>query len=544
MANPMSDALDQSQPPIVQAMQGGVDPSERDLMIRTLYGEAGGEGASGQAAVAHVIKNRLNSGNYGDSLSSVIMAPKQFSLWNKGDPAGAKARALATDDPAYQSIGNVVDGVLGGKIADPTGGADHYYNPHVADPDWGDKLASQNDVMIGNHRFVGKVRPSDSPAPGASTAQGQQTPAMMAAMSGQGGGEEQAPPQGPQGFLQKLVSGGLGSALGIQGQTQGVRPFDFGNALTKAGIAAMARDNPNGASAMAQVPAMEARAWQPRFSTTGLNPATGKGLLVDGRTGTVKPIDTGLSPFITMPDSANKEFRDNDEYLTKMSTVNIPKLRDVQGQLANNEFDPNLLSTSMAKLQLMANSGDQNALKIANAKHWIALTHQDLLGNHSGVTTDKDADDAFEAIMPQGSEHDSRAMANAIDNMITSERAKMSAATRYQMGAMNTYGSQLPYNHAERASTYQDYNKQLDASDESWNKIKEPWMKSVDAQNAGGSKSAPPSPKFAGSHDQTGGAGSHALDFTHGGPMTPEDAAKLPKGSMFIGADGIRRTTH
>ncbi len=143
----------------------------RDLAIRTIYGEAGGEPAQGQAGVAAVLKNRLAGGQYGNDMQSVIMAPKQFSLWNKGDPAGDSARALDPSSPAYQKIGGIYDGVMSGQIADPTGGATHYYNPNVASPAWGPQLAQQNDVRIGNHRFVGTGPAGPNGASSTATAQ-------------------------------------------------------------------------------------------------------------------------------------------------------------------------------------------------------------------------------------------------------------------------------------------------------------------------------------------------------------------------------------
>ena len=39
--------------------------AERDLAIRTVLSEAGGQGPQGMAAVAHVIRNRVISGKYG-----------------------------------------------------------------------------------------------------------------------------------------------------------------------------------------------------------------------------------------------------------------------------------------------------------------------------------------------------------------------------------------------------------------------------------------------------------------------------------------------
>lgn len=131
-------------------------PAERDLYIRTLIGEAGNQPADGQAAVAHVIRNRLLSGQFGGNLNSVITAPKQFSTWNPGNPAGIMARNVPTDSPQYQRMGQIVDSVNGGQIPDPTNGATHFYNPAIARPDWGVNLS--NSRQLGDHVF-GNVGP-------------------------------------------------------------------------------------------------------------------------------------------------------------------------------------------------------------------------------------------------------------------------------------------------------------------------------------------------------------------------------------------------
>jgi tape measure domain-containing protein len=128
---------------------------DRDLMIRTVIGEAGGESDLGMTGVAHVILNRLMSRVWGDSLSDVIKAPKQFSVWNSGDPAGDMARRVDVNSSAYQRAARIVDLVMSGATEDPTKGARHYYNPSTASPSWGPQLAKENDVTIGNHRFVG-----------------------------------------------------------------------------------------------------------------------------------------------------------------------------------------------------------------------------------------------------------------------------------------------------------------------------------------------------------------------------------------------------
>lgn len=123
----------------------------RDLLIRTLIGEAGNQGDAGKAAVAHVIRNRLASGKYGPDVQSVIMAPKQFSVWNPGDRAGETARRVSPADPVYQRASAIADSVFGGQTPDPTRGATHYFNPAVVQPSWGGSL--QGATQIGDHVF-------------------------------------------------------------------------------------------------------------------------------------------------------------------------------------------------------------------------------------------------------------------------------------------------------------------------------------------------------------------------------------------------------
>jgi hypothetical protein len=535
-----------NQPPMDQALSSGDDsgntPSmssnDRDLMIRTIYGEAGHEPTEGQVGVANVIKNRLNSGDYGSSIGDVIKAPKQFSLWNKGDPAGVNAMKLTSDDPRYQAIGNLVDGVMGGKIGDNTGGADHYYNPHTANPDWGDKLAAQNDTMIGNHRFVGRARnagavqsdnPADLPAVGAHTAQ------QQFAIPGQ---QQPAQSDQPQGnIFQRFGQGGLGAVLGLGASSGAYRPFDLGSALTKAGIAAMARDNPQGAAAMAQVPSMEARAWQPRFQNVNYNPTNGQQIVLDSRTGNAAARQVpGAQPYVQMPAEASKRFDDNNTYINQMSTVNLPALRNIQMQLANGEIDPSMLSQGLAKLQIAADNGDQKAHNLVNAEHWIKLVHSEFLQRQEGTQTDKDSEHAYEAIMPGNSEYDSVAMSNAIDNIIKSERAHIGSAKQYQMGALNTYRNQLPFDPNQITSNYDKYDQNLDALDAQWQKARGPFVAAREKATAGSSQAPAKGPKYQGSHS---GSPAHAGSIANdGNPMSPEDATKLPSGTLFNTSDG------
>jgi len=162
-------------PEATPSSAGGMpmDPTDREALIRTVYGEASGEPALGQAGVAHAILNRVNAGGYGNGIQGVVMAPAagvnpargfhEFSPWNApGVPeSNPIAQHLSANDPnpilrdAYANIGSVVDKAYNGLIPDPTGGATHYYGYMPRPPKWAGPLAAQNKVKIGNQTFVG-----------------------------------------------------------------------------------------------------------------------------------------------------------------------------------------------------------------------------------------------------------------------------------------------------------------------------------------------------------------------------------------------------
>jgi hypothetical protein len=141
--------------PGASAAPSPLSPEERDIAIRTIYGEAARESPEGKAAVAAVIRNRLRTGRWGKSVSDVVLAQNQFEPWNT--PEGqARMEALRADDPVYQEIGSYVDDVFGGRRPDPTGGATHFFAPRAQAalgrnvPAW---ARGQQGRPIGNHTF-------------------------------------------------------------------------------------------------------------------------------------------------------------------------------------------------------------------------------------------------------------------------------------------------------------------------------------------------------------------------------------------------------
>jgi hypothetical protein len=144
--------------------QPGLDPQDRDAMIRTVLTEADSNDPSGWAAVASTIRNRLATGKYGDNPTAVVTAPDQFEVWQNG-----RAQAITPRHPNYEAAGRIVDAVASG-LPDTTGGATHFYSPGGQavlgrqPPAW----RKQPLTAIGGNTFFaphGKVTFQDAPAP-------------------------------------------------------------------------------------------------------------------------------------------------------------------------------------------------------------------------------------------------------------------------------------------------------------------------------------------------------------------------------------------
>lgn len=134
---------------------------DRDILARTLWGEARGEGLDGQVAVAWTIRNRVFDGNdkswWGEGYAGVCLKPWQFSCWNQNDPnhaylCGAKPIPAAQFAQAQRAA----DQVMSGSVPDPTGGATHYYATTMPKaPAWAAK--AKQTLRLGHHVFFKDV---------------------------------------------------------------------------------------------------------------------------------------------------------------------------------------------------------------------------------------------------------------------------------------------------------------------------------------------------------------------------------------------------
>lgn len=142
-----------------------VTDKDRDVLARTLWGEARGEGLAGMVAVAWSIRNRVdmdlhNDGKpdwWGEGYTEVCQKPYQFSCWNKNDPnypylSGSRPIPAAEFVMCRLAAGQVI----GGLTPDPTGGATHYYATTMPKaPAWASK--AKQTLKLGHHIFFKDV---------------------------------------------------------------------------------------------------------------------------------------------------------------------------------------------------------------------------------------------------------------------------------------------------------------------------------------------------------------------------------------------------
>ncbi|CAI8773758.1 N-acetylmuramoyl-L-alanine amidase [Pseudomonas jessenii] len=138
-----------------------VTEKDRDILARTLWGEARGESLAGQIAVACTIRNRVNDGKtrswWGEGYAGVCQKPYQFSCWNKSDPNFAYlsgAKPIPFRELAQARI--AADQVIDGNVPDPTGGATHYYASTMTKaPAW--VAGAKQTLKLGRHLFFKDV---------------------------------------------------------------------------------------------------------------------------------------------------------------------------------------------------------------------------------------------------------------------------------------------------------------------------------------------------------------------------------------------------
>ena len=134
------------------------EPNDRELLARMIFAESAGIPGDFDG-IGWSIVNRLNRAGYASRLKDVLYQDDPFEPVPPGNAAGVERPLwMASANPqnltganraAYVRALQAADGILSGRIADPTGGGTHFFastsydgSPQTA-PDWfGDALRS------------------------------------------------------------------------------------------------------------------------------------------------------------------------------------------------------------------------------------------------------------------------------------------------------------------------------------------------------------------------------------------------------------------
>lgn len=134
-----------------------------NVVARTIYMEARGEGDVGLNMVMTVIWNR--AGGNVDNLADVCLKPLQFSCWNKISNKSPSTYSIQFPKGAVSGNGqemsswdvcvNLANSMFNGTFKPANSKWNAYYNPNKASPDWADQLIGAE--MVGRHK-VGELK--------------------------------------------------------------------------------------------------------------------------------------------------------------------------------------------------------------------------------------------------------------------------------------------------------------------------------------------------------------------------------------------------
>ena len=126
------------------------------LLAVCCWREAQNQPRAVQIAQAWSVRNRVDRPGFwdwGDSYSTVILKPWQYSSFNRNDPGALK---LPEDtDLSWQQCLGVAQDVYQGITSDPTGGCTHYYDKSLDahPPDWATNGKMEHVIDLGAFRF-------------------------------------------------------------------------------------------------------------------------------------------------------------------------------------------------------------------------------------------------------------------------------------------------------------------------------------------------------------------------------------------------------
>ena len=142
-----------------------IDTDAVECMATNMYHEARGEGDLGKIAVGYVTYNRANDQRFPSTICDVVYQARYSKWWleTKGRLVpirwqcqftwycDGRSDAIDKSSAAWEKSVELSIMLLAGKLTDPTDGATHYFNHHLADPAWQHTMVFS--ARIHNHSF-------------------------------------------------------------------------------------------------------------------------------------------------------------------------------------------------------------------------------------------------------------------------------------------------------------------------------------------------------------------------------------------------------
>lgn len=132
----------------------GADMYDVVLLALCCWREARNQRKVAQVGQAWTVRNRADKPSWwGDSISSVILKPEQYSSFNAGDPNSTKLPH--STDPSWLQCLEVAQDVYQGIEADPTNGATHYFDASLDShpPSWATAPTMEHVIDLDQFRF-------------------------------------------------------------------------------------------------------------------------------------------------------------------------------------------------------------------------------------------------------------------------------------------------------------------------------------------------------------------------------------------------------
>lgn len=121
-------------------------------LVEAVHYEANGESRAGKRGIANVMTTRAEHERFPVTYCGVLDAPGAFDHRRKDLMLQDVILTEPGDVASFEVTLDIVRITLNGDLIDNTGGATHFYNPHLSNPFWAtpERLTSR----IGLHQYV------------------------------------------------------------------------------------------------------------------------------------------------------------------------------------------------------------------------------------------------------------------------------------------------------------------------------------------------------------------------------------------------------